>query len=94
MMSKIAFALAMLMAITALPRLTVLTRQYAPQAMRALVKVALTGKRAAASAILDRAFGRPSQTLRAQNENPDVLYTISDNPLSAEEWEAKYCSQN
>jgi hypothetical protein len=47
-------------------------KEYAPQAMEALVKIATTGKsdsaRVAASiAILDRAFGRPRQTLEAQN---------------------------
>jgi len=73
-----------------------LARQYAPQAMEALVKIAMTGKtdsaRVAASiAILDRAFGRPRQTLEAKNAS-NVQYFISDKPLSAEEWEAKYCT--
>jgi hypothetical protein len=49
---------------------------------------------AAATAILDRAFGRPAQTLRAQIEKPNVQYFISDKPLTAEEWEAKYCTEN
>jgi hypothetical protein len=76
-----------------------LARQYAPQAMEALVKIAMSGKTdsarvAAATAILDRAFGRPAQTLRAQNENQNVQYFISDKPLITEEWEAKYCTRN
>jgi hypothetical protein len=75
-----------------------LARQYAPQAMEALVKIATPGKsdsaRVAASiAILDRAFGRPRQTLEAKNAS-NVQYFISDKPLTAEEWEAKYCAGN
>jgi hypothetical protein len=75
-----------------------LARQYAPQAMEALIKIAANGKsdsaRVAASiAILDRAFGRPRQTLEAQNA-PNVQYFISDKPLTAEEWERKYCTGN
>jgi hypothetical protein len=75
-----------------------LARQYAPQAMEALVKIATTGKSdsarvAAATAILDRAFGRPRQTLDAQSEE-NVSYFISDRPLTAEEWEEKYCTGN
>jgi hypothetical protein len=59
-----------------------LARQYAPQAMEALVKIATTGKsdsaRVAASiAILDRAFGRPRQMLQAQSEL-NVQYFITD----------------
>jgi hypothetical protein len=49
---------------------------------------------AAATAILDRAFGRPSQTLRAQIEKPNVQYFISDKPFTVEEWEAKHCTGN
>jgi hypothetical protein len=75
-----------------------LARQYAPQAMEALVKIAMSGKtdsaRVAASiAILDRAFGRPRQTLEAKSAS-NVQYFISDKPLTAEEWEAKYCTGN
>jgi hypothetical protein len=56
-------------------------KEYAPQAMEALVKIATTGKsdsaRVAASiAILDRAFGRPRQMLQAQSSN--VQYFITD----------------
>jgi hypothetical protein len=65
----------------------------------ALVKIATTGKSdsarvAAATAILDRAFGRTAQTLRAQNENPSVQHFISGKPLTAEDWEQKYCAGN
>jgi hypothetical protein len=75
-----------------------LARQYAPQAMEALVKIATTGKsdsaRVAASiAILDRAFGRPRQTLEARNAS-NIQYFISDKPLTADEWERKYCNGN
>jgi hypothetical protein len=64
-----------------------LARQYAPQALDVLLKIATEGKSdsarvAAATAILDRAFGRPAQTLRAQIEKPKVQYFISDKPLS------------
>jgi hypothetical protein len=76
----------------------VLARQYAPEAMEALVKIATTGKsdsaRVAASiAILDRAFGRPRQMLQAQSES-NVQYFITDQPPTAEEWKAKYFTQN
>jgi len=72
-----------------------LAREYAPQAMRALLRVATTGKsesaRVAASiAILDRAFGKPRQTVQAQNESSNVIYAISDRPLSPEEWEKRH----
>jgi hypothetical protein len=75
-----------------------LARQYAPQAMEALVKIATSGKSdssrvAAATAILDRAFGRPSQTFHSES-GPKVSYFISDQPLTAEGWEAKYCTGN
>jgi hypothetical protein len=75
-----------------------MARRYAPQAMEALVKIATTGKSdsarvAAATAILDRAFGRPRQTLDGQS-GENVSYFISDRPLTAEEWEAKYCTGN
>jgi hypothetical protein len=71
---------------------------YAPQAMEALVKIATTGKldgaRVAASiAILDRAFGRPRQTIQAQSES-NVQYFITDKPLTIEEWERKHCTGN
>jgi hypothetical protein len=71
-----------------------LARRYAPQV---LVKIATTGKSdsarvAAATAILDRAFGRPSQTLRSES-GARASYFISDQPLRADEWEAKYCSE-
>jgi hypothetical protein len=67
-----------------------LARKYAPQALDVLLKIATEGKSdsarvAAATAILDRAFGRPRQTLQAQNES-NVQYFISDKPLTAEEW--------
>jgi Family of unknown function (DUF5681) len=75
-----------------------LARQYAPQAMEALAKIAMSGKTdsarvAAATAILDRAFGRPSQTLRTES-GPKVSYFISDTPLTLEEWAAKHCTGN
>jgi hypothetical protein len=39
-------------------------------------------------------IGRPAHTLRAQNENPNVQYFISHKPLTAEEWEQRYCNGN
>jgi hypothetical protein len=79
-------------------RSLVAEKEYAPQAMEALVKIAMTGKsdsaRVAASiAILDRAFGRPRQILQAQSAS-NVQYFISDKPLTIEEWEKKYCTGN
>jgi hypothetical protein len=66
--------------------------------MEALVKIATTGKSdsarvAAATTILDRAFGRPRQTIQEQSES-NVQYLISDVPLTAEAWERKYCTGN
>jgi len=76
-----------------------LARKYAPQAMQALVKIATSGKSdtarvAAATEILDRAYGRPRQTLHAHGEHSNVHYMISDKPLSEEEWERKHCTGN
>jgi hypothetical protein len=75
-----------------------MARRYAPQAMEALVKIATTGKSdsarvAAATAILDRAFGRP-RIIEVQNDNSNGQYIISDRPLTQEEWERKYCNGN
>jgi len=75
-----------------------LARQYAPQAIEALVKIATSGQSdsarvAAATAILDRAFGRPSQALHARSES-NVQFFIADKPPTAEEWEAKFCAGN
>jgi hypothetical protein len=63
-----------------------LARQYAPQALDVLLKIATEGKSdsarvAAATAILDRAFGRPRQMLQAESKS-NVQYFISDQSLT------------
>jgi hypothetical protein len=38
-------------------------------------------------------IARPSRTLRAQNEKPNVLCMISDKTLTMEEWKVRYCTR-
>jgi hypothetical protein len=40
----------------------------------------------AACALLDRGYGKPSQSIEATNNN--VTYLVSDQPLTEEEWAA------
>ena len=44
----------------------------------------------AAQAILDRSYGKPSQSMRIEEQRP--MAVISGEPLSEEEWEHRYCS--
>jgi hypothetical protein len=47
-------------------------------------KAPAAARTSAACALLDRAYGKPSQAIDATNTN--VIYTISDQPMTEEEW--------
>src|SRR6185312_2522186 len=47
---------------------------------------------AAACALLDRGYGKPSQAIEATNTN--VVYTVSDNPMTEEEWIAERVTEH
>jgi len=47
---------------------------------------------AAASALLDRGYGKPLQAVHAENTN--VHYAVSDKPMSDEEWAEKYVTEH
>ena len=44
---------------------------------------------AAAQAILDRGYGKPSQDIKIEEERQ--MFIISGAPLCEEEWERRYC---
>jgi hypothetical protein len=44
----------------------------------------------AASALLDRGYGKPSQTVDATNVN----YVVSDQPMTEEEWAAERVTEH
>jgi hypothetical protein len=44
---------------------------------------------AAAQAILDRGYGKPSQDIKIEEERQ--MFVISGDPLCEEEWERRYC---
>ena len=44
---------------------------------------------AAAQAILDRGYGKPSQDIKIEEERQ--MFIISGDPLCEEEWERRYC---
>ena len=46
---------------------------------------------AAASALLDRGYGKPSQAIDATN---NVHYFVSDQPMTEEEWVAKFVTEH
>ena len=52
--------------------------------------VAAAARITAAQAILDRGYGKPSQSMRIEEQRP--MAVISREPLSEEEWEHRYCS--
>jgi hypothetical protein len=74
-----------------------LARSYASEAIETLVKImrdrraSATGRIGAATAILDRGFGKPTQQIESAL---NVSYDISDKPLTTQEWAAKYCSDD
>ena len=45
---------------------------------------------AAAQAILDRGYGKPSQYMNIEEQRPMAI--LSEEPMSEEEWERQYCS--
>jgi hypothetical protein len=47
---------------------------------------------AAASALLDRGYGKPLQTVDANNTN--VNYVVSDQPMTEEEWAAERVTEH
>ena len=47
---------------------------------------------AAASALLDRGYGKPLQTVDANNTN--VNYVLSDQPMTEEEWAAERVTEH
>ena len=49
-------------------------------------KAPAAARTSAACALLDRGYGKPSQSIEATNNN--VTYLISDQPLTEEEWAA------
>jgi hypothetical protein len=46
----------------------------------------------AASALLDRGYGKPLQTVDANNTN--VNYVVSDQPMTEEEWAAERVTEH
>jgi hypothetical protein len=46
----------------------------------------------AASALLDRGYGKPLQTVDANNTN--VNYVVSDQPMTEEEWVAERVTEH
>jgi hypothetical protein len=53
------------------------------------VKASPAARIAAAVALLDRGYGRPEQSFTGAL---NVAYTISDQPMSAEEWARQYAT--
>lgn len=75
--------------------ITELARSHTAMAIATLVRIAgdptasHSAQVAAATALLDRGYGRPKQTVEADVRN--VIYAVGDRPLTAEEWERQYC---
>jgi hypothetical protein len=73
-------------------------REHSTEAIETLAQIMRNPKApaaariAAASALLDRGYGKPSQSIEATNNN--VTYLISDQPLTEEEWAAKCVTAN
>ena len=73
-----------------------LAREHTVTAIDTLVSImcnenaAATARITAAQAILDRSYGKPSQSMRIEEQRP--MAVISGEPLSEEEWERRYCS--
>jgi len=55
-------------------------------------KAPAAARTSAACALLDRGYGKPSQSIEATNNN--VTYLVSDRPLTEEEWAAKCVTAN
>jgi hypothetical protein len=73
-------------------------RDYSTEAIETLAgimrnpKAPAAARISAACALLDRGYGKPSQSIEATNNN--VTYLISDQPLTEEEWAAKHVTAN
>ena len=73
-------------------------REHSTEAIETLARIMRNPKApaaariAAASALLDRGYGKPRQTVDANNTN--VHYAVSDKPMSDEEWAAKYVTEH
>ena len=46
----------------------------------------------AASALLDRGYGKPQQTIDSTNTN--VNYSVSDQPVTEDEWQAEHVTEH
>jgi Family of unknown function (DUF5681) len=73
-----------------------IARQHGATAIDALVKIATKGKSesarvSAAIALLDRGFGKATQPV--ESDVNLVSYGISDVPMTSEEWQAQYCTE-
>ena len=73
-----------------------IARQHGATAIDALVKIATKGKSesarvSAAIALLDRGFGKPTQPV--ESDVNLVSYGISAVPMTSEEWETKFCTE-
>jgi hypothetical protein len=72
-----------------------LAREHTVEAVQGLVAIARDDKQPAAARvaawckILDRGWGKPGQ--HHQHEGDSRQYVISGEPLTTDEWEAKYC---
>ena len=72
-----------------------LAREHTVTAINTLVsimcneKTAAAARTAAAQAILDRGYGKPSQAMKIEEERQ--MFVISGDPLCEEEWERRYC---
>jgi hypothetical protein len=73
-------------------------REHSAEALETLAqimrnpKAPATARIAAASALLDRGYGKPLQTVDANNTN--VNYVVSDQPMTEEEWAAERVTEH
>jgi len=73
-------------------------REHSSEAIETLAQIMrnprapATARIAAASALLDRGYGRPLQTVDANNTN--VNYVVSDQPMTEEEWAERYVTEH
>jgi hypothetical protein len=73
-------------------------REHSSEAIETLAQIMrnprapATARIAAASALLDRGYGRPLQTVDANNTN--VNYVVSDQPMTEEEWAARCVTEH
>jgi Family of unknown function (DUF5681) len=55
-------------------------------------KAPAAARTSAACALLDRGYGKPRQTVHAENTN--VHYAVSDKPMSDEEWTETFVTEH